>query len=312
MKPVISVIIPVYNAGQHVHAAISSILNQTFSDIECIVVDDCSSDNSCEVVRDICDSRLLLIEKMENEGYPCAMNKGLDVAQGNFIARMDADDISINDRLEKQLKFLVNHPEMAFVGTWRYWIGKGKNIYPEKKVPDSYIQENWISVMEGIRRFADSSVMVRHEYVREVGGYRTYQRSGQDVDLWLRILENHDNAATLPDYLYGRRLLTSAITFSENTHLINRVPRILAQERKNKGSDCLMRGEPLRYEFTSNEIRDAKNWRITMLINTARTFYKIKDYSSANSFTKAALLAGGWNPHFYKLWAKCILGLLGR
>lgn len=310
MCPKISVIMPVYNAEKYVRQAVNSILSQTFTDYELIVIDDGSRDKSFEIISQFNDSRIIVHKLNENKGYPFAMNVGLDMASGEFIARMDADDISVAKRLEKQILFLNNHPDVAFVGTWRYWIGKKNNIFPEKIEKANFINEDWNSVMEGTRKFSDPSVIVRRNYINEAGGYRTYQRSGQDVDLWLRILEKHPVAVTLPEYLYGRRLIPGSITYSGNTHLLNKIPRLLAQDRKRKGSDSVMRGETLNYIFSCQEIKDGNKWRINMLLNTARIFYKAKEFSSANSFAKAAFIIGGWHPKYAKKWAKCIVNSL--
>lgn len=306
--PLVSVVLPMYNAEKYVGQAIQSILDQSFKKWELIVVDDGSTDRSLPVAESFRDPRVTIMRHPRNLGYPAAMNTGIGHAKGKFIARMDADDVSVVNRLERQHAFLEEHPEMAFVGTWRYWIGAKASIYPEidTDAAATWIQENWSTVMDGSRKFVDASVLVPHKYVKEVGGYRTYQRSGQDVDLWLRILEKHPMAGTLPEYLYGRRLLPSAITFSEGTHIKNRIPRILARERADTGTDRVMRGEPLDDRVSAQDARAARAWRLTMLWNSARVFYKAREFSYANSFARAAIRAGGWHPRFAPLWGRCL------
>lgn len=246
-SPLVSILMPVYNAHKYVDKAIESILRQTMPNFEFLIVDDGSTDNSAFVIQSYYDKRIRFFHSDENKGYPSAMNIALSHAKGEFVARMDADDISSPNRLEVQLKFIQNHPELAFVGIFSYWISPygriGYRTVPNCALGKEWIEESWDSIMDGSRLFTDPSVLFRKADVERHGGYHTYQRTGMDVDLWLRILEDGKKAGTIMQPLYGRRWLPSAITFNGYTANNNQVPRLLAQERKSQGSDSVSGGE---------------------------------------------------------------------
>lgn len=115
-KPKISVIMPVYNAEKYVREAIYSILFQTYSDFELILVEDASTDSSLSVIEDIKDDRIVVLKNDKNRGISFSTNRGLDVAKGEYIALLDDDDIAVQDRLWKSVSYLDAHPEIDIVG----------------------------------------------------------------------------------------------------------------------------------------------------------------------------------------------------
>lgn len=117
--PLISVLIPVYNVEAFVKEAILSICNQSYKNIEIIVVDDCSTDNTYNIVAELVpnDARIKLFKNNKNSKIVKTLNFALEQSKGDFIARMDGDDISAPQRLEKQLNFLLKHPQYALVGS---------------------------------------------------------------------------------------------------------------------------------------------------------------------------------------------------
>ena len=112
----VSVILPSYNRASWLQIAIKSILDQTFTDLELIVIDDASTDNSAEVIRSFNDPRINPVFKKQNEGYPTALQEAIQMATGEFIARMDSDDISRPERIAKQVKYLNEHTDVVVVG----------------------------------------------------------------------------------------------------------------------------------------------------------------------------------------------------
>lgn len=247
--PLVSVILPCYNAETLIGNAIQSILQQTLTDSELIIINDASTDQSVQVIRQIHDQRIKLIELSENNGYPAAMNAGIAVARGKYIARMDADDVCLPSRLEEQLKALELHPQAAFCGLNRYRITPGNKLYCDRNLPkEKYRIETWDDLINNQRLFTDPSVLVEKEKVLAVGGYRTFQRSGMDVDLWLRIMEKFGPCVTITTPLFGKRLEPASLIFKPETALINQVPRVLARQRKQAGSDAIERGERIDFE----------------------------------------------------------------
>lgn len=116
--PLISVIMPVYNAEKYVGSAIESILKQTFTDFEFLIFNDGSTDNSKQVIERFKDPRIKLYDYTANYGYVSHLNRGIELATGKYIARMDADDISVPNRFQTQVSYLERHPHVGLCGAW--------------------------------------------------------------------------------------------------------------------------------------------------------------------------------------------------
>ena len=113
----VSIILPVYNSEKYVGEAIQSLLDQTYRNFELILINDGSTDNSINIMRQFKDDRIVILENEENSGIVFSLNKGIDNAKGEFIARMDADDIALKNRLEIQVDFLIANPEVDLIGS---------------------------------------------------------------------------------------------------------------------------------------------------------------------------------------------------
>jgi glycosyltransferase involved in cell wall biosynthesis len=123
-EPMVTVLMPVYNASCYLREAIGSILLQTLRDFEFIIVDDGSTDESRDIINSYPDTRIKVISHKTNLGLITALNTGIDNARGRYIARMDADDISAPERLEKQVEFMEMNSEIGVLGTWYETFGK--------------------------------------------------------------------------------------------------------------------------------------------------------------------------------------------
>jgi glycosyltransferase involved in cell wall biosynthesis len=201
--PAVSVLLPVHNDRRFVGRAVESILEQTFRDFELLVLDDGSTDGSMEIVRGFSDPRLRIVSNPRNLGLARTLNTGLALAQGNLIARMDADDISEPARFERQVEFLAAHPEIALVGTWARWIDENDRPFTAIEFPTdpAGIEQG---LMEDNCIF-HPSVMFRRRPVEELGGYAAASPLSQDYELWLRLSERHP-LANLPEYLLRYRI----------------------------------------------------------------------------------------------------------
>jgi len=201
--PQVTVVMSVYNGARYVRQAIDSILNQTFTDLELIVVNDGSTDDTARILASYTDERLVLLENESNIGLTRSLNKALRIARGEYIARQDADDFSLPERLARQVAYLEAHPRTGFMGTTAIWIdetGKTLQVW-HQPTTNPEIQERllwYCPLMHG-------SVMMRRRALAEVGGkYTEDMRTGQDYDLWLQMSEKWD-VAVLPEPLYGYR-----------------------------------------------------------------------------------------------------------
>jgi glycosyltransferase involved in cell wall biosynthesis len=196
-RPEVSVIMSVYNGGRFLRQAIESILNQTFREFELIIVDDGSKDNSPEIVRSYDDPRMSLVCLPNNSGAPAARNAAMQYVKGSFVAAMDADDISCQTRLEKQVAFLHDHPDVVLLGTSASVIDEDGRFIRELKGADC--GDDFGSKLAEHNCFAHSSVMLRADVLRQCRGYRAFEVA-HDYDLWTRIVPRH-RAANLADPL---------------------------------------------------------------------------------------------------------------
>ena len=208
--PAVSVVMPVYNSEKYVAEAIESILGQTFSDFELIIVDDGSQDRSSEIIREYVrrDERVRLLRQDRNSGVSCARNRGSDDAGGEFVAFMDSDDVSLPTRLEKQSRFLQEHPEIGAVGI-RYRVANhdltaslGPDIVPLQHARIVFNQfTEFPSFVVG------GGLMIRPEQLRAVGGWNESLRYGEEADLFVRLLlQTRIRFANLSEILYVQRL----------------------------------------------------------------------------------------------------------
>jgi len=209
---VVSVLMSVYNSSRFVRAVIESILGQTFRDFEFIIIDDCSTDNSVEIVRSYNDPRIRLIPLPENRGLSAALNYGIEQARGEYIARADYDDVPEVARLERQLGFLREHPDIVLLGTWNMVIDAEGRLRGRTEYPVSH--EEIVEQLAKKNCFCHSSVIVRTDVVRERRGYRGF-RISQDYDLWTRVAERY-RVANLPEYLIRYRVLQRSLSRGAN------------------------------------------------------------------------------------------------
>ena len=129
----ISVILPVFNVEKYIVECIASILNQTIQDYELLIIDDCSTDKTLEMVAGFSDNRIKIITKEKNSGLVDSLNLGMQLAKGKYIARMDGDDISVADRFEKQLQVLENDSNIKACGCWLQQFGIDNEIIKHKE-----------------------------------------------------------------------------------------------------------------------------------------------------------------------------------
>lgn len=197
MNPLISVVLPVYNCQDYVLAAINSILEQTFSDFELLVIDDASTDQTPHLIRTLRDPRLQLIEKPQNSGYTDSLNYGISIAKGAYIARMDADDISLSNRFAKQIEFLETHPKAILCGSAYRILGTQQQIF----VPEEH--QDIKSALLRASCFAHPSVMMRKSALGPFPVYNKAFEPAEDYDLWTRLVvagELHNLPEVLLEY----------------------------------------------------------------------------------------------------------------
>ena len=236
--PTVSVIMPVYNAERYLRPAIDSVLNQMFNDFELIIIEDASNDSTREIVAEYAerDPRVIAVVNDKNLGLTPSLNKGLDLARGEFIARMDADDISHPERFEKQVSYLRSNSDVCMIATSRERIDEEGNTISSYSETDG--KEGLRERMKVTCSVAHGSVMFRRKEVIELGKYRDGIPYAEDYDLWLRIMEKY-NIDVLPDILYKFRLThqSRSIADSKQDKHYHKLVRQFAKEREIHGRD---------------------------------------------------------------------------
>lgn len=219
--PRISVLLTVYNAEEYVADAVESILGQSYPDFELLIVDDGSTDGSLDRLRELAarDARIRL-ESRPNTGLVPALNELLEVARGEYLARMDADDVSREDRFERQLAFLDAHPEVVCLGTATDQIDERSRLIrrPPLATTDHAIQEELLS---GHNPLCHPTVMMRASVVRQVGGYDPASFPAEDLDLWLRMGEA-GRLANLPERLVCYRIYDRSISSRQQSEQLEK------------------------------------------------------------------------------------------
>lgn len=198
----VTVLMPAYNAENWLRRAIDSILRQTWRDFELLVVDDGSTDETARILRTYTDARLRVVTHATNQGLIASLNHGLDLARGEFLARMDADDISHPRRLELQRNFLLAHPEVGVCGTWFRACHGLRRV--TVRTPCSH---EAISARLFFRSpFGHPTVMLRKASLQESGlRYDPLAIHAEDFDLWIRA-RTRTRFANLPRVLLDYRV----------------------------------------------------------------------------------------------------------
>lgn len=209
-NPIISVVMPVYNAEKYLDEAIQSILKQTYGDFEFIIINDGSIDKSLEIIEKYKkqDERIVLISR-ENRGLIASLNEGIKKAKGKYIARMDADDISLPNRFEEQLKIMENDKEIFVCGSWVNVFGENRKEKISKYFQhDKQIKANLIMSC----CFAHPSVMMRRDaFVDNNIWYDENFKNAEDYHLWTQ-LAKVGKFYNIPKVLLNYRFLETSIT----------------------------------------------------------------------------------------------------
>lgn len=180
----VSVVLCVHNGERFLSAAIDSILSQSFTDFELIIVDDGSTDRSSEIMTGYRDPRISIVHEA-NLGYAAASNRGISEATGKYIAKVDDDDIALPTRLEKQFEFLERHPDHVVVGSWADWITENGRLVYTSRIPehDGELQSRLPFSMP----VPHAGSLYRTSALRGVGGYKNLGRYFYNEDVLLMI-----------------------------------------------------------------------------------------------------------------------------
>lgn len=215
-SPQVSVVIVTYNCDRYLPIAVESILRQTFSDLELIVIDNASTDGTRQFLDSVTDPRLVRINNPRNGG-PQAANLALPVARGRYLARLDADDVALPDRLRRQFEFMEAHPDIGLCGSAYEEIDENGKHRNQSAVVQDAAEIRW---QLGWQNFiGHSTVMARTQLVTSLGGYREDLWCVQDYDLISRVALT-SKVTMLPDCLVQYRVYSNSITHVRNEEML--------------------------------------------------------------------------------------------
>lgn len=281
-NPLVSVIMPVYNVESYVEEAIESILNQSFSDFEFIIIDDCSTDNTLDIVHSYKDDRVIIIRNIINSGNYPSRNKGIKIARGKYIAVMDGDDIAMPDRFQKQIKVLENDATILANGT-AFAFSNGQ----QSLIPYSYDMIKVTLLRNNM--FLHPSLIIRKEVLHEIDYYNESYYFSSDYDLVCKIAQK-GKIINLHDILMQYRLHENQISSTSKIRQTKYAEKIRLTYLKRCGFQLLEYEEKI----------------FTLMMKDAETIHFSDIITIADKIKKQNQTLGCFNPDILNYFFKGI------
>lgn len=218
--PLVSVIIPCYNAENFVESAVRSIMEQTYSNLEIIVINDCSSDNTGEILKRLAeeDPRIKYIENEQNLKLSKTLNKGINLAKGDYIARMDSDDISLPVRLEKQVEFMLSNKNIDIVGCNMQHM----DVYSRRLLYRSHMSTEHNDIIKKMAwkcELVHPSILAKRNFFIDLKGFNEEIAYAEDYELWIRAILLNKKFSNLDDVLLYYRIHCDQMSSNNLKHL---------------------------------------------------------------------------------------------
>lgn len=275
LSPKVSIIMPVYNAEDYLREAIESILSQTFADFELIIIDDGSTDHSLDIIKTYHDPRIVLACNEINLKLIPTLNKGLNLAKGKYIARMDADDISLPSRLARQVEFMDHNPNVGVCGTWVEVFGDGEqNFWRFTDHPDA----TKCMLLFGCC-IVHPSVMLRRTIVEAGLCYSSLYPHGEDYALWVHIAQKYQ-ITNIPEVLLKYRKTESQVSSKYAGEQLSTTMKVQREQIKALGiepteQECRLHWAVGHSQFspTISFANEVSAWFIKLKEGNARSHY---------------------------------------
>lgn len=287
----VSVVLPVHGSAPYLNAAIASILQEDNGLLELIVIDDRLDDDGHAALAGIADDRLRIV-RCEGAGLVAALNTGLAAARGTYVARMDADDVSVPGRLAMQRRYLLEHSETVVVGGQLIVIDEHGNEVGARRYP---LERRAIRRMLRHRNvLAHPAVMFRRDTALRAGGYRTEFRGAEDYDLWLRMAESGD-LANLPEVVLryrvhgGQVTAAASVVVAESTYLAQWSAKQRAHGSPNLPLPWLPGGQGTELSVAVR----ARRWRV---VTAASQFVRVRTALARRRYDLAVIAGLIWMP----------------
>lgn len=243
-KPLVSIIVPVYNAADYLAQCLNSLLNQSYKLLEILICDDCSKDESWQVLQRFQDDRLKCIRNDQNQGVVFTRNRLLEIAKGDYITFQDADDYSHPDRIKHQVDFLQEHAKSGACGTQFIKVNNSGEELFKSTIPTDY--QTIRNSLPRAFHFCCASVMIRRQIYDEIGGYHMYFDRVNDEDLyWIASFVVKYEFVNLDQPLYYYRynpqsLTKNVINIDPKRKFVHHITQYLVQQLIDSGSNDLL------------------------------------------------------------------------
>lgn len=228
--PLVTVLMTVYNGGRYLRSSVPSVINQTFRDFEFLIVNDCSTDDSVNIIQSFNDERIIVHNNENNMGQTKSLNVGLKLARGKYVARMDADDVAFPLWLEKLTRFISSHPEYDVVGPGAVVIDAESEITNIIISPDNN-EKILLSI------FCDTPInhvgsIMNKEVIIKLGSYNELFMIKQDYELWSSMMRKNRKITSIPDLLVAVRVHEQSLTSIESDKGLNEYARTVYENIK--------------------------------------------------------------------------------
>ena len=269
-EPILSVLMTVHNGEPYIKESVASILNQTYKKFNFYILDNASSDDSTKIIKSFNDKRIKLIKLSSDIGQTRALNLGLKMIKTKYTARMDADDIALPTRFEKQIKYLMNNPNVSIVGTNHFIIDKNNKKIGFYNWPKTNQKCGFSIIIKGQTPVGHPMVMFKTKEIVKLGGYKTNFKFGQDLDLWFRSFEKNYEFNNIQQKLFKFR---KADTQGSNVYLNEQT-----NDGNNAYADFIKRNNFLDRVYSDSVLMNLRH--INNIINNApdelNSFLEIK------------------------------------
>lgn len=218
--PKVTVLMPVYNAQRFLKRAIESVLSQTFTDFEFLIINDGSTDNSVSIIESFKDERIKLVHNNKNQGLVFTLNKGLELAKGRYIARMDGDDICLPHRFEKQVHYMEEHPGIVVLAAHIMQIDANEEDLGHWVHDIQTVTADEINASTAKTNCIAHSTVLMDTAIIQHYKYNPTQREGEDWDLWMRLVSDGKRIEKIPEVLVKYRLHPASFTAINNSQMV--------------------------------------------------------------------------------------------
>jgi len=298
----ISVVMPAYNSEKYLAEAIESILNQTFKNFEFIIINDGSTDKTLKILKKYAkkDRRIRIINHIKNLGIVKTRNDGLKEAQGEYIAIMDSDDISLPERLQIQYEYLKNNKEVFFVSSGAELIDKNGNkirdLIPPTKDKELYERLNKKNCL------MQPTIMLKNQHIQ----YRKKFHLAEDYDFYLRLLSDNKKLANLPNKLIKCRISSSSSTYTNQAkiRLFSEKAREFYFQRLKNGKDKYASFDPK--DILKMDIEKSKNK--TVLSSQIRNSFIFQNFKETRKYSKKYFKIYGYSNKYIVYYLATFFG----